>query len=140
MVTTYGWVTDVEADAYFENRLGASEFWVSSTDKPAALLTAYSQLRAVYSTTRGYTIPTTATDNMKTAQFEQALFLLVDNPLRRQALQAQGVVVAGILKETYKYGPTVAIALIAANLMEQESRTSGAKAAALTRDEDEEVV
>ena len=139
-MATYGWVTEAEAETYFETRLGASEFWANSTDKPSALLTAYTQLRAIYSTFRGYIIPTTATDNMKTAQFEQALFLLVDNPLRRQSLQAQGVVVAGILKETYKYGPTVAIAFTAANLMEQESRTSGAKAATLTRDEDEDVV
>lgn len=85
-------VTVEEADAYFATRLGASTYWNSATEKTAALTTAENDILAVYGSLTN-----------KTCVYEQALFRLMDADMdRRQNLRAQGVTVAGIVKETYQ--------------------------------------
>ena len=99
MATTYGWVTVAEADTYFATRIRASDWWTSGAEQEAALQTAYEQLIAHPE----LSLPTEATAAMKKAQYEQALFLLVDPGMdERTALKAQGVTQAGIVKEIYR--------------------------------------
>lgn len=100
VVGTNSWVTETEANTYFEARVTAADYWVNSAtiNKPA-LITAYKWLKA-----GKYTFPTTATQNMKDAQCEYALFLIQHQPDLdlRMGLQAQGVVQAGVVKERYR--------------------------------------
>ena len=95
------WVTLATANTYFNSRLGASpEYWTNgAADNAPALITAYRWLVA-----GKYTFPTTATQPMKDAQCEMALFLLQHQPDLdiRMGLQAQGVIAAGVVKEKYK--------------------------------------
>jgi len=99
-VGTNSWITEAEADSYFESRLGASDWWVDGgPDSVPAIITAYQWL----SNSKRFSFPTTATQSIKDAQCEMALFLLqhrADIDLRL-GLQAQGVVSAGIVKERY---------------------------------------
>lgn len=99
-MATYGWITDDEADAYFALRYGAAQYWgtIASGDEGPVLTTAYNQL--FYSGM--FEFPAVATQKMKDAQCEQALFLLMMNPDKRAGLIAQGVVIAGMVKETYR--------------------------------------
>jgi len=107
-VGTNSWVTMIEADTYFSERLG-SENWVSGADKEKALKTAYRQIKF----NGDYEIGSTVTDNLKYAQMEQAYFLLSFEAdiSHRKALQAQGVISAGIIKETYVEGDLSKVAL-----------------------------
>jgi hypothetical protein len=96
---TYGWITLTEANTYMTTRLGSSAYWTESASKSAALATAYNQIVA----SGIYSFPETATQAMKNAQCEMALFLLqhqadID---ARIGLQAQGVTQAGIVQESY---------------------------------------
>lgn len=92
------WVTMDEADTYFSERIGASNYWTSGVDKEQALITAYRQIKNAYNLSAE-----TTDSNIKYAQCEQALFLLAfsDEIFRRSSLQAQGVVKAGIVEEDY---------------------------------------
>lgn len=113
----HGWVTEAEADLYFTTRLNAAGVWVAGI-KPAALQTAYEHLIGC-----GYfTFPDTATDEMKKMQYEQTLFHLLADPDYRLALQAQGVLKANVVGETYKdrEQPNVAIAPLAWTIGEEE--------------------
>lgn len=87
------WVTVEDADTYFLTRLGASEYWNTATEKEAALTTAENDIAAVYNA-----VPEPI------CVYEQALFRLVDLASDKRAyLQAQGVVSAGIIKESYRH-------------------------------------
>lgn len=99
-VGTNSWVTEAEADAYLEDRVGASLYWASGVDKEGALITAYRWLKA----NPNLNIPATATQAVKDAQCEYALFLIQHQPDidLRMGLQAQGVAEAGIVKEKYR--------------------------------------
>jgi hypothetical protein len=105
------WLTVGEADVYFSTRLNA-EAWTGATTsvKTAALTTAQAQLqnssRYSFVDEDGVVIPDNeATDEMKNALCEQALFLLNDIGLEaRQSLQAQGVTEADMVGETYVGG------------------------------------
>lgn len=104
-VGTNSWVTEAIANAYFADRVGASSYWVDAAgDNDAALITSYKWLNA-----GKYTFPTTATQDMKDAQCEMALFLLQHQPDLdlRMGLQVQGVVVAGVVKERYREDNTI---------------------------------
>lgn len=96
------WLTEEEADTYFETRLGATAIWTDSVDKTAALTTAQAHLVNAGEftfTDEELEEPTAA---MQNAVCEQALFLLRDPDMEtRLALQAQGVTQAGIVQETY---------------------------------------
>lgn len=99
-VGTNSWVTETVANTYFDDRLKASDYWTDgASDNVPALVTAYKWLNA-----GKYTFPDTATQPMKDAQCEYALFLLQHQPDLdlRMGLQAQGVVAAGVVKERYK--------------------------------------
>lgn len=100
VVGTNSWVTELVANDYMESRMGASSYWEDgSEDNEAALITAYKWLNA-----GSYSFPTTPVQTMKDAQCEMALFLLQHQPDidLRMGLQAQGVIVAGVVKERYK--------------------------------------
>lgn len=100
IVGTNSWVTEVEADAYLEDRVGAGAYWASGVDKEGALITAYRWLKA----NPNLSLPAVATQAMKDAQCEYALFLIQHQPDidLRMGLQAQGVTEAGIVKEKYR--------------------------------------
>ena len=100
VVGTNSWLTEAAANTYMGNRLDADGYWVDGeADNVRALITAYKWLNA-----GKYTFPTTATQPIKDAQCEMALFLLQHQPDLdlRMGLQAQGVIAAGVVKERYK--------------------------------------
>jgi len=104
-VGTNSWVTELAANDFMESRMGAGDYWGDGGgDNAAALITAYQWLNA-----GKYSLPTTATQAMKDAQCEMALFLLQHQPDLdlRMGLQAQGVITAGVVKERYKDDNTV---------------------------------
>ena len=98
---TNSWVTEAEADIYFATRFGASDYWVSGTDKDGAIITAYSWLMG--NPRFGLAASANAAQVLKDAQCEMALFLVQHQPDidLRMGLQAQGVREAGIVKEKY---------------------------------------
>jgi len=105
IVGTNSWITEADANIYMGNRLDADSYWIDEeADNERALITAYQWLNA-----GKFTFPTTATQKMKDAQCEMALFLLQHQPDidLRMGLQAQGVITAGVVKERYKNDNTV---------------------------------
>jgi len=99
-VGTNSWVTEVEANTYFEARIKAGDYWTDgASNNIPALITAYKWLNA-----GKFTFPTTAAQTMKDAQCEMAMFLLQHQPDLdlRMGLQVQGVIAAGVVKERYK--------------------------------------
>uniref|UniRef100_A0A6M3LWZ3 Uncharacterized protein n=1 Tax=viral metagenome TaxID=1070528 RepID=A0A6M3LWZ3_9ZZZZ len=103
-VGTNSWVTEAEANTYFDSRVGSSDYWVDGEDDNlAALITAFNWLNAKYD------LPVVGTTAIKNAQCEMALFLLQHQPDLdlRMGLQAQGVIAAGVVKERYKGDNTV---------------------------------
>jgi len=105
VVGTNSWVTEAEANTYFEARIKAGDYWTNSaSDNKPALVTAYRWLNAGQ-----FTFPAASTQNMKDAQCEMALFLLQHQPDLdlRMGLQAQGVIAAGVVKERYKDDNTI---------------------------------
>jgi hypothetical protein len=97
------WITTEEADVYFATRMGADVYWLSGTDKEAALVTAQRDLESCGL----FTFPTldsgeSGTEAMQNAVCEQALFRLMDPDIdQRLSLQAQGVTKADMVGETY---------------------------------------
>jgi len=99
------WVTTAEADAYFADRLGAASYWMSATEKTAALRTAQRDIEAHPYTFDAVSDSAPADDPMKEAVYEQALFRLMDTDVdARASLRAQGVIQAGPIEETYQPG------------------------------------
>lgn len=99
------WLTTTEADTYLlEERVGASDYWSSATDKPAAL--AMAQKTIVSAGLWEFTEPDSGVeyaDDIKEAICEQALFLIANPDISfRSALQAQDVLRAGVVDEQYK--------------------------------------
>jgi len=117
MATVYGWITEAEADIYFATRVGARVFWASGAEKAAALTMAYNDLTLcdefLFDDVASGEDPP---DVYIEAQCEQALFLLQEQAAmdRRTAIQAQGVVAAGVVKETYGPGMRAGIKVIIA--------------------------
>ncbi len=100
VVGTNSWILEADANTYMGNRLDADSYWIDEEANNArALITAYNWLNA-----GNWSFPDTVTQGMKDAQCEMALFLLQHQPDidLRMGLQAQGVVVAGVVKEKYK--------------------------------------
>ncbi len=100
VVGTNSWLTEADANTYFEARIHGDDYWTNNaSDNIPALITAYRWLNA-----GNYSFPTTATQGMKDAQCEMSFFLLQHQPDLdlRMGLQAQGVVAAGVVKERYK--------------------------------------
>jgi hypothetical protein len=104
-----GYLNLTEADEYFSTRLSATA-WTDlvsgSPTKTAALTTAYDRL--YFSGLFDLPLFLNATADqlvvLKKAQCEMAYYMLqhLADEDRRKGLQAQGVTVAGIVKETYK--------------------------------------
>ena len=72
-VGTNTWISLEDANIYMATRVGAYKYWVTGAEKEAALITAYNQLNAC----GWFDFPTDISTNMKNAQCEQALFLLI---------------------------------------------------------------
>lgn len=103
-VGTNSWVTEAEANTYFEARVKGSDYWTAgASDNKPALVTAYNWLNAAYD------LPVVGTTTIKNAQCEMALFLLQHQPDLdlRMGLQVQGVIAAGVVKERYKFDNSV---------------------------------
>ncbi len=143
-----GWQTIVEADSYFLTRL-SSDAWtdeISGTPtKTAALQTAYDRL--YYSGL--FDLPDFASATaaeliiLRKAQCEMALYMLIHlaDEDRRKGLQAQGVVQAGIVKETYSEKDLMKLPippLVAAILGDFSTAASEMYISSVDRDEDEE--
>lgn len=99
-VGTNSWLSEADANTYMGDRLDAGGYWEDEeTDNVRALITAYKWLNS-----GKYAFPDDATQPMKDAQCEMALFLLQHQPDidLRMGLQAQGVIAAGVVKERYK--------------------------------------
>lgn len=107
------WVTEDEADTYFAARHGASEYWVSGTDKAGALKIAQQDLVDAglwnFPDVDG-SVP--ADDAMKEAVYEQALFHLRfgEDVELRNSLRSTGVTAAGVLEEQYRGDSEIVIA------------------------------
>jgi hypothetical protein len=118
-VGTNSFVSLADSNTYFGDRPGSSDYWVSGSDKNAAILYAYKLLKK----SRRFSLPATATQAVKDAQCELAYYLLIhlsDIDIR-MGLRAQGVLEAGILREKFKSDdaaefpfPSVVIDLLAA--------------------------
>lgn len=138
------WINIEDATAYFAARFGADEFWPASLTEPqkeAALITAYNQLVNCGL----YTFPNTATDKMKYAQCEQALFLIIHSrdADRRKGLQVQGVEEADIVGEKYdlSFANKMPISPEASTFLKEDYETysSPIQVGELDRDESEDV-
>lgn len=141
-VGTNSWLSVQDADTYMASRYGADEFWGEDTNKVAALVTAYNR---IVNSGAFPDLPSTANQIMKDAQCEMALFLICEGAdlLRRKGLQAQGVLSAGIVKETYdpKMRGRMAFPAEVAKLLEAYAGDSDSVAFIddLTRDDEEDV-
>ncbi len=106
-VGTNSWVTEAEANTYFDARVKSGDYWTDgASDNIPALITAYNWLMAgKYSLSAS----TSAAQPIKDAQCEMALFLLQHQPDLdlRMGLQVQGVIAAGVVKERYKDDNTI---------------------------------
>lgn len=131
---TYGWVTLAEANTFFSTRFGADDYWISGADKDGALTTAYNWLVGCGK----FGFPTTATQAMKDAQCEMALFLIQHQPDidLRMGLQAQGVIQAGIVKETYSGKAKMPIPPLVCDLLTNYSDSGPIHYADIERDEE----
>ena len=103
------WATITDADIYFSKRMGESlTVWptLSDTIKQACLTTSYTR---IYYSNR-WNIPANPTpvqlEKLQIAQIETAwyCYIHIDDEDRRMGLQAQNVIEADIVGETYKRG------------------------------------
>ena len=144
IVDTNSWISVADATTYFATRYGAGDQWGTSipseTNKEAALITAYNQIQSCKLFEIG-----TVTQDVKNAQCEQALFIIIHqtDSDSRMGVQAQGVLAAGIVKETYKAssGGEIPISPIAKRMLETAGAFTGRKLAYvmdIDRDEDED--
>lgn len=101
-----GWMVNLaEADTYFEEERLVTAKWdaLADADKEKALLNAYNRITIA----SRYLIPAAPTAaqllKLKPAQCEMAYYLIIHllDEDSRKGIQAQGVIVAGIAKETY---------------------------------------
>ena len=140
-----GYITLVEATAYFLTRLSSSLWTGTDAVKTAALTTAYDRL--FYSGL--FSLPTLADATaaqlviLKKAQAEMAYYLLghLADEDRRKGLQAQGVTQAGIVKEAYSEKDLMKLPIppfVAAILEDFSAAASEMYVSAVDRDEDEE--
>ena len=141
-VGTNSWISVEEADDYMDSRYGSWEFWNDETNKEAALVTSY---KTIVDSGFFDNLPAVATQGMKDAQCELALFLVAEGGdiLRRKGLQAQGVVGAGVAKETYDPDARGKLSFppeVLALLKEYTTSMDNVFAIDLTRDDAEDVL
>jgi len=138
-VGTNSWVTEAQANAYMADRLGASDYWTDGADiNRQALLSAYVWLTS----SPRFSFPTAVAILMRTIQYEMALFLIQHQPDidLRMGIQAQGVLVAGIVKETYRgAATTLPFPPMVAALAHDYDNYKVAQLVDLARDEEQEV-
>jgi hypothetical protein len=146
-----GYLTLTQADTYFATRL-SSESWTGITvtsgrsKETAALTTAYDRL--FYSGL--FDLPPFASATaaelviLQKAQCEMALYMLIHlaDEDRRKGLQAQGVTVAGVVKEQYAEADLMKLpipAFVAAILEDFSTAGEPFYASDIGRDEDKGV-
>jgi len=135
---TNTWATGQEAEDYFATRFGVGTNWSALTDanKIAALISAYRQLVNL----DDYDFPSTIDQEMKDAQCEMALFLIIHQADMdaRMGLQAQGVTQAGIVQESYDKDAAgrLAVPAIVRNMLSEYESESPLLAADVERDDD----
>ncbi len=152
MSGTIGWTSVAAADTYFATERLESTYWealltTSTKDMKTAVLTqAYNRLRR----SKDFTIPATPTadqlEALEEAQCETAYYLAThgeDEDLRK-GIQAQGVVQAGIEKESYAEASLCKLPLppIVYEIMEAAGMFNDAKpfyAVEIGRDENKDI-
>jgi hypothetical protein len=137
VVGTNSWISLEDAEDYMATRIGAGVVWNTAAEKEAALITAYKQLMGCDK----YSLPVAATQTLEEAQCEMALFLLQhqEDMDARKGLQAQGVIQAGMVEETYdkdKVG-VMPVPPQVDNLLKDYRTESPIGSAQLERDDDE---
>ena len=133
---TNSWVTEAEANSYMEGRVKAGDYWDDGgADNIPALITAFKWLTG----TPAYSFPVIVSQDMKDGQSEYALFLLQHQPDLdlRMGLQAQGVKVAGIVKESYREIQGIAVPPIVHELLRDYTTEVPFYILPLERDEEE---
>lgn len=138
-IGTNSWLTEAQANTYFEARIRSSDYWLDGGDDSLpALITAYKWLNA-----GSYSFPDPATQGMKDAQCEMAFFLLQHQPELdlRMGLQSQGVIGAGVIKEKYKDDNYVELPIppLVKKLLEAYSTDRAAYIIDIARNENESV-
>jgi len=130
------WATVADADNYLNHRVGADAYWgnLDNAEKEIPLVTAYNWLTECGQ----YTFPDAITPRMIMAQAEMALFLLqhgADLDIR-MGLQAQGVTVAGIVRETYRGDPGVPVPPVVKAMLRDYDKARSFAIVDIERDED----
>lgn len=107
-VSELGWASLVEAESYFANERLKKEHWTALADadeKNMALNMAYNRIHyfADYSTPVAGSETAAQLIILIKAQAEMAYYIALhlEDEDRRKGLQAQAVIAAGIVKETY---------------------------------------
>jgi len=139
-VGTNSWIDLADANIYMSSRLMSGKYWhtaLGDSSKEAALITAYNYLVGCGL----FDFPTVVSQNMKNAQCEMALFLVIhqEDMDIRLGLQSQNVSAAGIVQETYdldRLGEIVIPPVVGRFLKVYESESS-LGVIEVTRDEDE---
>ena len=141
-----GWLDDLDvANTFFEEKRLATSAWdaLSSTDREKCVWNAYNRIN----NSPQFSIPAVPTDTqlvkLAYAQCEMAYYLAVDygSEDARKALQAQGVVSAGIVKETYDKDMLAKLPFPPAveELLEDFSTSESMVMVAIDRDENEDL-
>lgn len=145
MPSEIGFITLAAAETYFTTRLSSTLWAGTDAVKTAALTTAYDRL--FYSGL--FNLPAFADATaaqlvvLKKAQAEMAYYMLghLADEDRRKGIQAQGVTIAGIVKETYSPDDLMTLPVppfVAALLEEFSTAASPMYISGVDRDEDEE--
>ena len=136
------WISLECANEFMSARFGAGEHWddLSDTEKSAALITAFKQIK----NSGLFSFPAAATPDIRDAQCEQALFIVQHqkDADQRLGLQAQGVTSAGIVKEQYKDGRAdIAISPIVLRYLDcYRTQGSALHVGSINRDEEMDVI
>lgn len=143
VVGTNSWILLADADEYFSTRIGSENIWNEELDeekREASLITSFNVLLNCGLFTL---VASDTSSNVKNAQCEMALFLLVhgEDIDKRKGLQAQGVVSAGIVQESYDKDKLYDIPIpnIVRGLLKDSMTQQGIYVAPAKRDDDKEV-
>lgn len=148
MAGEIGWISVTDANGYFLKRLESTSWDALTTtsaknEKEAVLYMAYDRLRFC----REFSVPASPTadqtERLKLAQCETAYYLAMHllSEDRRKGVQAQGVVGAGVVKETYSeaYLSKIPLPPIVYEMMEEFSDALPFYVREVARDEEEAV-
>jgi len=147
-VAELGWASLVEAESYFANERLKKEHWTALADndtKNMALNMAYNRIHycSDYSTPAAGAETAAQLIILIKAQSEMAYYIALhlEDEDRRKGLQAQAVIAAGIVKETYDKDKLsdIPIPPVIDALLEDFSAKKAMAIIDIDRDEDESV-